>query len=341
MTPGSTPPWLRFVIAGGLNRDYVLPISGAPQLDVLGGSLAYAAVGLQLWGGTAGLVARTGEDFPMFWLDRFRGLDFDLSGIKVLPGSMDLRRFMVHIDPITTLYENQVQHFADRGLAYPPGLMGYRTGKSIISSRTTPLKNSLQFSDIPEAYLEAAAVHICPVDYLSHLVLPSIFRQGRASTITLSSYPGYMDPSFWEEIPGLLSDITAFITTEVEIRRLFQGRTTDLWEMAEALAGYGPEYIVIQTTSWGYYTYDGTSETRWMVPNYSATVIDPTGAADAFAGGFLAGYRENYDAVEASVMGSIAAAIVAEGSGVFYSLDSLPGLIEARRIALMELVREA
>lgn len=340
MNPSSSRPWLRFVIAGCLNRDYILPISGSPQLNVLGGSLVYAAVGLNLWGGSAGLVARTGEDFPMHWLNRFSDQGFDLSGIKVLPGSMDLRRFMAHIDPNTTLHDNPVQRFADRGLEYPRGLMGYHTGKSIISSRTTPLWNSIQFSDIPEDYLEATAVHICPIDYLSHLMLPSVFQQGQASTITLSSHPGYMDPSFWEEIPGLLSDITAFITSEKEIRRLFQGRTSNLWDMAEALAEHGPEYILIRTESLGYYLYDIVSSTRWMVPNYPTKVVDPTGAADAFAGGFLVGYRENYDPVEAAVMGSIAASFVVEGSGVFYALGALPGLIDARKAALKDLVRE-
>ena len=202
----------------------------------------------------------------MHWLNRLDALNFDLSGIKVLSGSMDLRRFLAHINPTTTRQDNPVQHFADRGLTYPPGLMGYRTYKSIISSRTTPLKNAIQFSDIPEVYLEATAVHICPIDYLSHLVLPSIFSQGQASTITLSSSPGYMDPSFWEEIPGLLSDLTAFITSEEEICRLFQGRTSDLWEMAEKLARYGPEFILIRTASHGYYLYDGAGKARWIVP---------------------------------------------------------------------------
>jgi len=340
MSPDSSRPWLRFVIIGCLTRDYILPINGSPQLDTLGGSLPYTAVGLNLWGNTAGMLAKVGEDFPMHRLDRFRDLGFDLTGIKALPGSVDLRRFMAHIDSDTTQYENPVQHFADRGLTYPPKLMGYRTGKSIISSRTTPLKNSIQFSDIPEAYFEATAVHICPIDYLSHLVLPSIFHQGQASTITLSSSPGYMDPSFWEEIPALLSDLTAFFTSEAEIRRLFQARTSDLWGMAETLAGYGPEYILIQTTSWGYYLYDGISKTRLIIPNYTTTIVDPTGAADAFIGGFIAGYRENYDPVDAAVMGSIAASLVIEGSGVFFALDSLPSLKDARRTALRDLVRE-
>jgi len=286
------------------------------------------------------MIARIGRDYPEEWLDPFRTLGFDLSGINVLPESMDLRRFMAHTDPITAHYENPVQHFAERGLPFPSELMGYQAKGASISSRTTPLKQSLKFSDIPEAYLDATAVHICPIDYLSHLILPSIFRQGQASTITLSPSPGYMNPSFWEEIPGLLSDITAFIVEGRQVRELFQGRKADLWEIAEVLGSYGPEYILIRTLSTGCYLYDRVGGRRWVIPDYRTDVVDPTGGTDAFAGGFLAGYREDYDPVEGGVMGSIAASMVVEGSGVFYALDSLPGLMDARRSALQELVRE-
>ncbi len=340
MSSASPQPWLRFVLAGCLNRDYILPISGSPQLDVLGGSLAYAAMGVHLWGGAAGLIARIGRDFPPEWLKQIRKLGFDLSGIKVLPDSIDLRRFIAHKDPITTQYNHPVQHFADRGLPFPSDLMGYQAHHANISSRTTPLKQSLKFSDIPQAYLEATAVHICPIDYLSHLILPSIFRQGQASTISLSPSRGYMTPSFWEEIPCLLSDITVFITEERDVRDLFQGRRADLWDMAEVLGDYGPEYILIRTLSKGCYLYDRVNGRRWVIPDYRTTVVDPTGGADAFAAAFLMGYRENYDPVEAGVMGNIAASLVIEGSGVFYALDSLPGLMEARRLALREFVRE-
>jgi sugar/nucleoside kinase (ribokinase family) len=340
LTPGLSIAPLRFVIAGCLNRDYILPISGPPQIDVLGGNLAYSAIGLKLWEATAGLVARLGEDYPLQWLDRFRSLGFNLSGIKVLSEPLDSRRFMAHDDPTTTHFLNPVQHFADRGLTYPPSMLAYQETKPRISSRETPLSQSIQISDIPETYLEASAVHICPVDYLSHLILPSIFSQGQATTITLSPAPGYMHPAFWEEIPGLLSDLTAFIPSETEIRNLFQGRRTDLWEMAEILSSFGPEFILIRTTSRGNYLFDREREKRWVVPNYQSKIVDPTGAGDALAGGFLVGYRETYDPLEAAIMGSISASMVVEGSGVFYALESMPGLIEARMMALRELVRE-
>ena len=339
---------LRFVLAGCLNRDTLLPVSGPPQIDVLGGNLAYAAVGLNLWGGTAGLLARVGQDYPMYWLEGFQSLGFDLSGVKMLNSELDQRRFMAHEDLMTTYTHSAIEHFADRGLDYPHSLLGYKAPltkdqapdpKS--SSRETPNKTSLQISDIPMAYLEASAVHICPIDYLSHIILPSMFRQRQASTITLTSCPGYMDPAYWEEIPTLISDLTAFITPEAEVRQLFLGRQVHLWDMAEVLADFGPEFILIQTESEGYFLFDRVSKRRWVVPQYQSTVVDPTGFKDAFAGAFLAGFREHYDPLEAAVMGSITASLVVEGSGVYYALDVMPGLIDARRLALHTLVQEA
>jgi sugar/nucleoside kinase (ribokinase family) len=331
---------LRFVIAGRLNRDTILPISGPPQIDGLGGNLAYAGVGLKLWGGKAGLLARVGQDYPLEWLEGFTALGFDISGVKVLNSDLDDRRFMAHEDAVTTHYQNPIQHFAERKLTYPHSLLGYRPSIPFPSGRTTPLKFSIQILDIPPTYLDAIAVHICPVDYVSHLVLPSVFRQHQASTITLTSYPGYMDPSFWEEMPGLLSEITAFITPESEIRSLFLGRQTDLWEMAGILGGFGPEFILIQTDQQGYHLFDRVNNKRWVVPQYPSKVVDTTGGKDSFAGAFLAGYRMHYDALEATLMGSVAASLVVEGSGVFYALDVMPGLMDARRSALRELIRQ-
>jgi len=332
------PP--RFVIAGCLNRDFILPISGAPQINILGGNLTYAAVGLNLWEGSGGLLARVGEDYPRDWLDLLKTLGFDLSGVRRLTQPLDSRRFLAHEDRSTTYTQSPIQHFASRRLAIPPELLGYRDIQPSHASRTKPMPQTIQISDVPAHYLDSSAVHICPVDYLSHLVLPSLFRQGQASTVTMTADPGYMTPSFWEEIPGLLSELTAFITNEVDIRNLFQGRQTDLWEMSAILAGFGPEYILIETKSHGYYLFDRISGKRWMVPNYPANAVNPTGCRDAFAGGFLAGYRQNYNALEGALKGSIAASLVLEGGGSFFALSAMPGLVDLRLDALKERVQE-
>jgi hypothetical protein len=328
----------RFVIAGCLNRDTILPVSGPPQVDVLGGNLPYAAVGLNVWGQKSGLLAKKDQDFPMEWLDPFQEMGFDLGGIKTSPEPFDMRRFLAHEDDAKTHTQNPVQHFADRGLHFPMDLLGYNGEKAHPSSRTEPSDHAIKMSDIPVHFLEASAVHICPIDFISHMMLPSIFHQGQATTITLSPTPGYMSPSFWEEIPKLLSGITALIAQEQDVRGLFQGRQTDLWEMMGVLGDFGPEFIVVQTESWGNYLYDRIEYKRWIVPNYPVTVADPTGAEDAFAGGFLAGYRRDYDPLEAALKGSVSASLVVEGSGVFYATHAMPGLTDVRLEALRKLV---
>lgn len=337
---GEGADFVRFVLVGGLNRDYLLPLSGTPQLDVLGGHLAYAAVGLAVAGETAGLMARVDNRFPLSRLDRFAEMGFNLEGIKVIPQAMDARRFFAYADSSTIYSDDPVQHFSQRGLAFPVDLLSYQPHSPSISSRTAPLAQSVQISDVPEAYLEASAVHIAPLDYLTHMIIPSVFRQGQTTTLTLSSTPGYMTPSFWEEVPGLISDLTAFITSEGEIRNLFQGRSTSLEQMAEQLGDAGPEFILIRRQDSGSWLYDRSNHRHWMVPDYPARVVDPTGADDAFAGGFLAAYRQTYDPVESVLQGAIAASLVVEGSGVYYALDAMPGLVQARRSALRELIRQ-
>jgi sugar/nucleoside kinase (ribokinase family) len=110
--------------------------------------------------------------------------------------------------------------------------------------------------------------------------------------------------------------------------------------MAEALAKYGCEIIVIKYGERGQLIYDAASRNRWEVPPYPARLVNPIGAGDAFCGGFLAGYRRTYDPVQAALYGNISASLVVEGHSAFYALDVLPGLPEARLESLRNSVRK-
>jgi sugar/nucleoside kinase (ribokinase family) len=61
---------------------------------------------------------------------------------------------------------------------------------------------------------------------------------------------------------------------------------------------------------------------------------------DAFAGGFLVGYRKTYNPLEGALMGSVAASVVMEGCGAFYALDAMPELVNLRLAALRNMVQE-
>lgn len=334
---------LRFVIAGQLKRDFALLANGKALVDVPGGNLIYAASGFGIWeqANKAGLLARVGEDYPHEWLDEIRKRGFDTQGIRILPEAVDLRSFYAYSDVYTKLIEDPAAHFTRLQQPFPKALLNYSRPANNYDSRSRLTSTSLRQSDIPEDYLEATAAHLCPIDYLTHTLLPAVLRQNGFSTVTLDPSEGTMSPTFWDDIPALVTGLTAFLPNEEKIRTLFHGRSTDLWEMMESIAEYGCEIVIVKRGEGGQYLYDRATRAKWEIPAYPAKIVDVTGASDAFGGGFLAGYRQTYDPIQAALFGSISASLTVEGSGAFYALDGLPGLAQARLNALKDGVRKA
>ena len=329
-----------YIFAGKLCRDYFITSDGKPVIDVLGGTLPYAAVGFKLWEDSPpGIIGRVGEDFPQNWIEDLHSHGIDTRGINILPEAMDLRSFYVYTDKTTRITGEPIPFFSNLGLPFPKALLGYRDSSKIINSRTDLSPISLRREDIPDDYKAATVAHLCPVDFLTHSLLPETFRQIGITTITLDPAPGYMNPTFWNEVPPLATGLTAFLPAEEDLRNLFQGQTEDLWEMADHIAAYGCEIIVIKRGERGQLVLDAGANKRWEIPAYDSRLVNPTGVGDAFCGGFIAGYRQTYDPVEATLFGNISAAIVSEGVGVFFGLDVLPGLSQARLDHLRQSVR--
>lgn len=331
---------LRYLFIGKIQRDYIIPPNQKAHLNIPGGNLLYAAAGFALWETDAGLVARVGEDFPQEWLESIAQLGFDTRGIRILPETIDLRNFIAYQDADTPKNDAPVSSFARIGLPLPKSLLGYSPPTPQLDSKTQPNPFTIRIRDVPEDYLDAIAAHICPLDYQSHILLPTLLRQGHITTLTLDPASGYMDPIFWDEIPAIIKGLTALLLSEKKALALFQGRSNDLWEIAQTLAGYGCEIVVIKRGAQGQYVYDHYSRRRWSVPAYPVRVSDPTGAGDAFCGGFLAGYQKSYDALGATLYGNVSASLVIEGTGAFYALDALEGLAQARLEMLTGMVHK-
>jgi sugar/nucleoside kinase (ribokinase family) len=328
------------IFIGLLQRAFLIVPSGESLVDIPGGNVLYASVGWSLWepDSPPGMVARVGEDYPQAWLEMFQQKGLDIQGVTILPEAMDVRHFCAFTSRTTRVNDDPVSHYARLGLPFPKALLGYHPPAQI-DSRTRLTTTSLRQGDIPELYLDVSAAHLCPVDYLTHSLLPALLRQSQVNTITLDPAAGYMNPSFFNLAPTLVTGLSAFLPSEEELRFLFQGRSTDLWEMMEALAAYGCDLIVVKRGEGGQALLDAAAHKKWEIPAYPARLVDPGGAGDAFCGGFLAGYRRTYDPLEAVLTGNIAASMVVEGSGPFYALDALPGLAQARLEAVRQGVR--
>lgn len=330
----------RFVLAGLLRREYVLPPVGHPLLDAPGGNLLYAAGGLRIWESEIGLIGRVGEDYPLQWRRKLEEIGFDIQGLKILPGSLDLRSFRAYNEAFEVSRNSPVTQFARRELTFPKALLGYQPPPDFQEDKRRPHPHAPTVRDIPKDYLTASAVHLCPMDFVSQGQLLAAFKGGSATTVTLDPDPAYMHPNFLKNLRELLNRLTAFLPSQEELQTLFWGKTNDLWEMAEILGTYGCEFIVIKRGGQGQWLYDAVGKHRWEIPAYSSRMADPTGAGDAFCGGFLAGYRKNYDPLEAVLYGNVSASLKVEGSGAFYPLDVTPGLAQARLSALRDLVRK-
>lgn len=334
----STP---QFVLMGKLRREYTILPSERVLLDVPGGNVLYAAVGAAIWEPEPhpALVARIGEDYPQTWLEEFGERGFDLRGINILPHEVDVRSFAAYTSRKSRTDEDPVSHFSRLGVPFPKALLGYRSLSSQIDSKTNLSPTSLRQGDLIPGYTDATAAHICPMDYLTHSLIPAELRQAEFTTVTLDPAAGYMNPTFWSDVPSLVTGLTAFLPSEEELCYLFEGKSKDLWEMADALASYGCELIVIKRGEGGQLVLDTAAHKRWEVTAYPSKMVDPTGAGDAFCGGFLAGFRRTYDPLEAALHGNISASLVVEGSGPLYALDALPGLANARLESLRQSVR--
>lgn len=332
----------RNILAGQLRRDFVVLPNGEICLDVPGGNLLYAAAGFAVWDQSQppGLVARVGMDFPQEWITEFSNRGFDVRGINILDQPVDLRSFYAYRDPSRRVEEDPLDYFSILGLPFPKALLGYKPGSNEPDSRTRLSLTSLRHVDLIPEYMEATSAHICPVDFLTHSLLPAVLRQAGFTFITLDPSSGYMTPSFRDDVASIVTGLNVFLPSEEEARRLFHGRSTDLWEIAEILSSYGCEIIVIKRGERGQLLYDSGARRRWEIPAYPVKSIDPTGVGDAFCGGFLAGFRQTFDPIQAAVYGNISASLAIEGQGPFYALESLPTLAQARFEALNQSVRE-
>jgi sugar/nucleoside kinase (ribokinase family) len=327
----------QFLVFGKLTREYLLPSADPARLDVAGGSLLYAAAGLRVWESEIGLVARVGNDYPREWLNACIARGFDTVGIRVLPKNLDMREFIVYDETFEASRINPVSHFARRGMTFPKSLLGYQPPDD--KKKPDP-EGMLIVTDIPSDYLLARAALLCSMDIVTQTQLIAGMKRGSVHTFVLDPGPDAMMPRARRGLPTLLHGVTAFIPSQEELCNLFWGETHDLWEMARAVSMYGCEYVVIKCGARGQLLYDANRKRRWEIPAYPARLADPTGAGDAFCGGFLAGYCKNYDPLEGVLFGNVSASLKVEGSGAFYPLDVLPGLAEARLGALKDMVRE-
>ncbi len=318
------------LIFGRLTRDTIITSDGKALIDQPGGNLLTAAAACRLGGANPGLISRVGSNYPTEWIQDFIARRLDTRGIRILNEPQDLRRFIAYKDIEHPSTENPVRHFANLGLPFPKILLDYQSPKQKLDSKRERSALTLRKEDIPEAVRGAEAALLCPLDFFSHALLPAALREKGVKQILLEAGEHYMHPQFWDQIPELVNGLTVFVVRDDQLRTLFSDRGEDLWEMAAMLGSFNCAAVLIRNAARGFWLYETESGRRTRLPAFPARRYNITDEGSSFCGGLLAARVQSADLQRALLVGAAVSSLAVEGSGPFYVLDTLPGLVEAR-----------
>jgi hypothetical protein len=325
-----------FLIVGDIATEFIIDLCNQSHPNIIGGSLLYAAGGLRCWTDRVGLVSHTSPSYRDFLKRIQRDYQIDYQGVHFDIDAYDDRQFLGYVSQNEVVIENPVAFYSSRKLIFPKELAGYQKKEPEIQS---PVKVKYYPEDIPKHYQEISTALICPADLSTQIQLSSILLNKSIKNLVIQSSAQYMKLTNFDIMPVLMKDLTAFITTSDQIKSLFFNRTSDLWEMADYLCSLGCEYVIICDEVNGFNLFDRRLTKRYQSPAYPVECIDPTGKLAAFCGGFLAGYKRNYDPVEAMILGIVSSSFSCEGSSPFYGADAIPGLSQNRYKVVREFIK--
>lgn len=168
-----------------------------------------------------------------------------------------------------------------------------------------------------------------------------VLEQARGARLVAADTMNYWIESKPAALKKLLGRVDVLLINDGEIRQLTGER--NLVRAVAAVRLMGPKVVVVKRGEHGVLLFEGAS--AFALPAFPLErVLDPTGAGDAFAGGFLGylagqGLDRPRDWRRAAVMGSVMASYQVED----FSLDRLKRLtdpeIRSRYAAFHELTR--
>ncbi|NJE46093.1 carbohydrate kinase family protein [Thermococcus sp. GR7] len=245
------------VVLGHVSIDH-LRFPGKEEILLPGGAATAVATSAALAGAKVGLVTKVGEDFPGEWLEKLSSI-LDVRGVQVLPGRT-IHIYMIYHE------DGSVDAPVDMGVAQAMG--------------ETP---------IPEEYLKTKLFHIAPIPPGEQL---KAIKRLEGKRISIDFNPTYMEDYKRKTklMKEIVSRVEVIFPNEREALTITKAETAE--EAAKILHDWGAKLVVITRSERGVLIYDGTFKEFPALPISPEEIVDPTGAGDAFAGGFLAGYSK-------------------------------------------------
>ena len=307
---------MRLLTYGGFTSDYLELADGRAFLGVLGGNAVYSAIGAHLWGISTVLVGRVGSDYPQQWLLRMADAGIDVTAVE--------RIAHPHIQVFPARYDSQ----GHREIIIPSAAF-QECNEAVLGMLSRYLRSEenveairpfmMAPSDIPKDCYRVAAFHCAPVPLTYQTQLVAAFKKAGA---LVSVDPHVLEMQSLDNAntsADLLQHVDFFLPSREEILAL--NPNADLVAQARKFAAMGPAVVVIKLGTQGSLVYDRERDNLHRVPPYPTRAVDPTGAGDAYCGGFLAGFLQTSDPLSAALWGTVSASFVIEAPGALYGLE--------------------
>ena len=293
------------VILGNLIVDDIVYGDGHTRMAEAGGAALHAAFAATLWSAPTGLVCPLGDDYPAAALDALRSRGVRLEGLAPLRGP-GVRAWIL----------------------YEPG------GRRIVHRLGCPSHEAASptFAQIPREWLGARAFHLAPMPLVQQAALVQELRAGAAGDAFISVDPHHpVTPETLPQWRTVLEHVDAFFPSDDEWRLSEAG--ADARQAFASLAGGRLRYVLHKRAAHGGMLYDAACGATHEWSARAESVIDPTGAGDAFAMGFASAIIDGYDMKQALERARVSASFALEGWGSEGLARATPAAAQARLAA--------
>ncbi|MFM7309338.1 MAG: PfkB family carbohydrate kinase [Flavobacteriales bacterium] len=222
---------------------------------VVGGAATYITLCASHFLPGCGLVSVVGDDFPQDMLDNMTQRGIDQSGLQIKAGEK-------------SFYWSGKYHFD-------------------LNSRDTLVTDLNVLADfdpkVPEAYKQCDFLML---GNLAPAVQMKVIEQmeTRPKLVVLDTMNFWMDIA-WDELMAVISKIDVLTINDEEARQM--AKEHSLVKAARKILAMGPKYLIIKKGEHGALLFD--AHNVFFAPALPLEeVVDPTGAGDTFAGGFIA-----------------------------------------------------
>jgi sugar/nucleoside kinase (ribokinase family) len=247
-----------------------------------------------------GCVSLVGTDYPVAMLDALKKRRVDLTGVHRLDGP-GVRTWL--------LYEGQVRRLIHR--------LGCPTHEQV----------SPEPELIPLAWRSASAFHLAPMPFAVQRRLLASVASNADRFVSVDPHLPVTDETLddWRQA---LAEADAFFPSEGE---LLLGETeVDPRRALARLATGRLRFIGVKQAARGGILYDAHEDRFHRWGGRATTVVDPTGAGDAFAAGFVSGHLAGLPVEACLDRGVVSASFAVEALGAASLLEATRADADAR-----------